>query len=145
MNCPKCQSEDQNGKYCENCGHQLKEPCPECGEWETIGRPVCLTKIENAQDALDEVLERANNSSYFRKFLLLIFFVPLIISVPLIYCFETSRYLLAATVFFSCILLIYIVVYRILLVDVKKRKEAVENFYKTHPDYKEILKKAGEL
>lgn len=45
MICPKCKSENQKGNFCSHCGNPLREKCPECGKMESIGRPVCETKV----------------------------------------------------------------------------------------------------
>lgn len=52
MICPKCESEVRRLKFCGMCGNQLLEFCPDCGNWEPIGRPVCETKVAQAREKL---------------------------------------------------------------------------------------------
>jgi len=52
MKCPKCKAENQWDNFCSNCGNQLKEKCPECGQMEEIGRNACETKVKEAREAL---------------------------------------------------------------------------------------------
>ena len=50
MTCQKCNNGNQQGNFCCNCGNPLREKCPECGEMEIIGRPICESKLKKAKD-----------------------------------------------------------------------------------------------
>lgn len=51
-----CNHQNESGNFCSQCGVALKEKCPECGQMEKIGRPVCKTKLTEALKARDKAL-----------------------------------------------------------------------------------------
>ena len=58
MKCPKCNTREECGNFCSNCGTQLKEQCSECEKMEKIGRIVCETKSREA------ILAKNNYGAY---------------------------------------------------------------------------------
>lgn len=75
MHCSKCGFEDwvyagrfgeSEGKitlvYCPRCGQKLSEKCPDCGEMEWIGRPVCYREYQRILGLFTAV--RENEQQY---------------------------------------------------------------------------------
>jgi predicted amidophosphoribosyltransferase len=42
MKCPRCRAQnDEDARFCEDCGAQLKRACPSCGQPVTAGKKFC--------------------------------------------------------------------------------------------------------
>lgn len=135
MICPKCKKENQRGRFCGYCGHQLKELCKECKEWESIGRPVCLKKVKKVKTKLEERVLNVGLTDH------MIFGMIIWISLMTIIIGSTTNIRIQGftLVIFSFISLIGTFV--VCSLEKKRIKKAKEKFFTEYPDYKEILKK----
>jgi hypothetical protein len=135
MTCPKCKSENQEGNFCSNCGNKLKEKCPECGEMEPIGRPVCETRLEQAESKrYDYTSRRLKNWFLFEA--LSIFFVMAIVAL---HFGQEPPIKIPTIIGSSTILTIFIVFQFNVLAEARREKEFLVKF----PAEAEILRKGG--
>ncbi len=151
MKCPKCKDEDQWENFCSNCGKQLKDKCPECGEMEWIGRKVCETKIKEAEEKLSTYQQQMVGEWRLFLFIFLLF-AGIALATALVYTLfvyfdvfpETSPIswkiilpiidLFLATFIFWLLKKFYT---RQSKAFIKSKKE----FFRLHPDYAELIKK----
>jgi len=138
MNCPKCKDEYQEDNFCSNCGNQIKEKCPECGEMEFVGRLVCETLIKKIRK--EQNCYMITNIFDFHEHIMTLILVGLVIVVLGFIQTESG-----AIPFFGIIVMGLAALDQILFLSKIKPKltlQAEWEFFRLHPDYAEILKKA---
>jgi F0F1-type ATP synthase assembly protein I len=166
MKCPKCEKTiaDKNDDYCSKCATALKQECPECGNLEPIGFPVCQTKLEKARKELRDFVEKkrkeekekvAGRIEKFITFLvpnhLFIFTISLIL-LPVLIVLFLERYFegsIKFILFFLAIFLPTFYIMRTMNMTAKKvtqaGEKAEEEFFEKFPEYGELLKKERVL
>jgi hypothetical protein len=121
-----------------------KEKCPECGEMEIIGRPVCETKLMEASAFLDNFIQESIGV----KNGLIIFttlFASFSLMILMILMIEAFKNEVSALIIFICTIVFVISCgYKIENWEASARKKAERSFFFEHPEYTEILKKAEE-
>jgi len=142
MICPKCKSIDQLDRFCGHCGHQLKEPCPECGEWEPIGRVVCKMAVEKIERKIIEAGIRASGKIFIYTIMLMCAVIPFLFVLS-IHFFQQQD--VVARIYFATFLAI--IAWDIISRSWERRikKSEKEKLFREHPEYVEILKKAGKM
>lgn len=134
-----CKHENEKGNFCSNCGERLKEKCSECGEMETIGRVVCETKIRQInKERATFVQEKSNYLGSIAIYLTLIFGICLAVGG-----FTKIEWLIGLAPVLFIVITIYLAVVYFKLFD-KITKKAEKEFFRLHPDYTELLKRAEE-
>lgn len=140
MKCTKCESENQQGKFCSNCGTKLKEKCPECGQMELIGRLVCETKLQKIDDLKWDYIIKERKMW---RFVLLSGLIGLIIIFGCISpIFLSASFLEASGIFLFCFCLSILIGHKCIKFQKQAEKIAEKEFWQKHPDYVEIIKKA---
>ncbi len=136
-----CKHENEHGNFCSKCGTPLKEKCSECGKTE------CLSKIKRIQEEARQYADK-KVSKKVDNFLVRVNLLGSALSVIAAFLTVkiTSRRI--DIVGFSAWVIIVVVFWAFsfvfLIIWEEKRKKAKEDFFKKHPDYAEILKKAEE-
>jgi len=147
MICLKCKSENQRGRFCGHCGEQIKTPCRECGEWEPIGRPMCLKKVKEAKEKLKKYFSGAFLGAHVVLGTLFFGICLIITSI----CFvDIGAVIRERTILFwsgvGGVVLLTITGWFISVRWERKRiKKAKERFFAECPNDKDILEKSGEL
>ena len=154
MICLKCKENVPRNNYCGNCGAKLLEKCPECGKMEPIGRKVCETKLEEAEQARKEYLKskvghwRSLSSTLFSAFVTCLastgILIGLVTYTSIVWQFTIGSLFLIIII----ILIIYFICLPIIYMGDKKQKQAeqkaLQKFLQENPGYAEILRKAEE-
>lgn len=145
MTCPKCKSENQEGIFCSNCANPLKEKCPECGEMEEIGRPACEKKVSEIKWEIYTIKTRTyNRYSDWGIKLAALQIIPLPIALGILEYDPKSR--VGGILLVMSILLFIVGLFGVstagCLIDGLCKKKRMKEFFRLHPDYAEILKKA---
>jgi hypothetical protein len=145
MICPKCKSADEVRNFCGNCGEELKEKCPECGQMEWIGRKICESRISKIKNEKESFIDKAMLPAkiVFSISVLMIIFMPYVamefISQVLLGLKGYSRLSLELSMAPGVCTAISAGFWW-----VRREKKAKEKFSQLHPDYDELLKKAEE-
>lgn len=147
MTCPECNKEAQaEWLFCPFCQNPLKEKCPECGEMEQIGRAVCEKEVRKINIEKQQYIEK-KVPDFFTRILLPGSALGTILYLGAIISGFIWGYDGALTVTFWVgigILVMSVPVWRVADITVAPRleKRAEKEFFRLHPDYAEILKKA---
>ena len=147
MNCPKC-NRNVGGEwlFCAWCAEPLKEKCPECGKMEKIGRAVCETRLNEANDGLQNYIKTVVGGwrldAGIAGFILSSFLSLLIpwIDSQANFNEEIIICLIFVCVFVGALALIACRMWQI-RTEIKAKAEFMEKF----PGYADILKKAKEV
>lgn len=59
MKCFVCHAKNKSGNFCDECGAKLKEACPKCGQLEPIGRPDCMSEVNDVMAKIRDIEYRA--------------------------------------------------------------------------------------
>ncbi|TSC94906.1 MAG: Uncharacterized protein Athens071425_195 [Parcubacteria group bacterium Athens0714_25] len=165
MICRNCNNPiDNDSLFCKHCGAMQKEKCPECGEMELIGHPVCETLLKKIRrekwkfisDHTEKFPSSDSGLATFLAFLIAVQVVIAIIAgiILILYFLGWVKdfifpYALWATIFFGIeSWLSYKAAMRYLEGNEKKMTEdrikTEDKFLAENPEYAEILKKAEE-
>ncbi len=147
MKCPKCNKENlSDSNFCRFCSNPLKEKCSECGEMEKIGRPVCEKRIKEISDEFKAYRKKMED-----KYFILRHAVEIIAALLLVCFIATviaSRYLdlVAFLVFTGCSWgLYFLYLWRLFSKSWEIYDKSRNEFYKLHPDYLDLIKKADKF
>jgi len=141
MICPRCGTKKQLGKYCSECGRQLKEMCPKCGKLESIDRKVCESDLIKTEETL------AKHSNTIWRFLLFFAFGVFSITYLWMKTIEKAKISISVSLFLCFFSLLVII--GVLLMgsawNISAQEKARFKFLKENPKHREILQKAGLL
>ena len=148
MTCPRCQTENQIGNFCSECGEKLRERCPECGGMELIGRKICESLISKATEKKYEHVWRRVDK-YLWLFVALTTMMPLL--APFLYeYYYTKGFHLNPSNPGSMLIHVFVMVIAIFVVCViasikyrnRRQERLLKNFSEKFPAEAEILRKA---
>lgn len=155
----KCQHRGQRDRFCGHCGEQLREICPECGQWERIGRKTCLKRLKKRRDILirkiktletegEKISEKAKPLRIIEAGLAFFVLSLLVIYVAFIkryLCpyFVNSPWVIFISVFVGAAL-ITLAVAVVIFVNTQAKKRAKEEFFNQKGYYK-ICKKRDKV
>ncbi|MBU4257306.1 hypothetical protein L6249_01030 [Candidatus Parcubacteria bacterium] len=154
MICPKCNKETLvEWVYCPFCQNPLKKKCQECGQMELIGRPVCETKFAEIQTYTKKKVKKWRRN--ISALLLFLMCAPSALGIsgmiasfkewpPTILYLHKIFWLVAGIVSIVALTLpfgIKLINYWVNL-EIRAEKQAEQEFFRLHPEYAEIIKKA---
>jgi len=144
MNCSKCESENEWGNFCSNCGMQLRTKCPECGKMEIIGRPVCEAEIFQIKEEMRDFVWK-KEKPYTLAVMIPCACILVLLSAAGMFIVEEGKgqVLIAAGICVVMVVMavcVYVVTESTIMKKFSQKAEA--EFFRFHPDYAELLKKA---
>lgn len=148
MTCPKCNKIVNPDWLC--CPFHtelvmLKEKCPECGEMEKVNRKICESLITKASDARNKYIQdRGNILVNIDNFIFAFSYTCILVFGGMFILESTVKsglFLNILYYFLWAILCMITMFYHIFWIT-KKKGRFKQEFFRLHPNYAEILKKA---
>ncbi len=150
MTCPKCNKETRaEWVYCPFCQNPLKIKCSECGQMELICRLICETKLAEIKKELKNYKTK-NVEKWKFNIVAAIFFATIFISMTLFVFYIANHINSKPIAQFLCLFILPVLSALALVTTLiktfkwqeKEEEKAEQEFFKLHPEYAEIIKKA---
>lgn len=143
MKCSKCNRENlDDSNFCRFCSEPLKKKCPECGEMELIGKNVCLTKVRNIKGQAEIFAKQKITFDKKMKLLCIAWGITLSLSALSFFWAMIAK----NPKWFWGSILVFLAVYSLVVPlnnwFFRQREKAKQEFFRLHPEYAEIIKKA---
>lgn len=150
MTCPKCNKETlAEWVYCPFCQNPLKTKCSECGRMELIGRLICETKLAEIKKELKDYKTK-NVGKWKFRIMEAISLTTMLGGIVLLLIFLENEVNSKILLPFLCLFIwpvlsvfaLSIIIFKTDQWRERAKEKAEQEFFKLHPEYAEIIKKA---